>query len=148
MKNENTLHKNGPLKVEYGSIYGFTGNMIENPAIILDIPDESADDSEIVTLHKYGNTESMQKAYETMHTRYENAGCEDMVKSLTLIVFNVQTGFADYDKFSGARFSPDEICTLINYLNNSITIKQFRELFYVEEDRMHARLAELASIGF
>lgn len=148
MKNENKPHQNGPLKTEYGSIYGFNGNMIENPAIILDIPEEADDDSEIITLHKYGSAEAMQEIYKTMYARYANAGFDDMAKSLTLIEFNTLTGCADYDRFSGAKFSTDEICTFINYLNNCITIKQYKELFEGEETHIHERLAKLASFGF
>lgn len=148
MENKNKPHQNGPLKTEYGSIYGFNGNMIENPAIILDIPEETDDDSEIITLHKYGNAEDMQKIHKTMLAHYINAGFDDMAKSITLIEFNTLTGCADYDRFSGAKFSTDEICTLINYLNNSITIRQFKELFEGEEMHIHERLAKLASFGF
>lgn len=148
MENKNKPHQNGPLKTEYGSIYGFNGNMIENPAIILDIHEDADDDSEIITLHKYGNAEDMQKIHKTMLAHYINAGFDDMAKSLTLIEFNTLTGCADYDKFSGAKFSTDEICTFINYLNNSITIRQFKELFEGEETHIHERLAKLASFGF
>lgn len=148
MENKNKPHQNGPLKTEYGSIYGFSGNMIENPAIILDIPGETDDDSEIITLHKYGNAKDMQKIHKTMLANYINAGFDDMAKSLTLIEFNTLTGCTDYDRFSGAKFSTDEICTFINYLNNCITIRQFKELFEGEETHIHERLAELASFGF
>lgn len=122
--------------------------MIENPAIILNIHEDADDDSEIITLHKYGNAEDMQKIHKTMLAHYINAGFDDMAKSLTLIEFNALTGCADYDRFSGAKFSTDEICTFINYLNNSITIRQFKELFEGEEMHIHERLAKLASFGF
>lgn len=138
-------HQNGPCTVSYGSMYGYNGCMIEHPAIILDIP---KDTEEIVTLHKYGPEDKIKPLYNEMQSKYKALGFDEMAESMTLISFNILTGFADYDKMTQAKFTTDEICTLINWLNNSIYAKNFIEFTQSDKAAMHAHLAKLASIGF
>lgn len=141
---ENELHRNGPCKMQYGSIYGFKGNLIENPAVILEIPKEP---DEILTLHHYGSAESIREMYNAMHDRYIFAGLIEMTENLVMITFDTLTGFADYDRMTGANFTTDEICTLINWLCNTIYVKNFNELLESEEIA-HAKLRQLMSFGF
>lgn len=138
------LHRNGPCKVQYGSIYGFNGCMIENPAVILDI---TKDPDDILTLHRYGSADAIKSTYDNMHDRYIRAGFTEMAENLVMITFDTITGFADYDRMTGAKFTTDEICTLINWLGNAISVKSFNELF-VSEETAHAELAKLMSFGF
>lgn len=138
------LHRNGPCKVQHGSIYGFNGCMIENPAVILDI---SKDPDDILTMHRYGSADAIKDTYNTIHDRYTRAGFTEMAENLVMITFDTITGFADYDRMTGAKFTTDEICTLINWLGNAIPVKRFNELFTSEEDA-HAKLAKLMSFGF
>lgn len=141
---KNELHGNGPCNVQYGSIYGFNGNLIEYPTVILEIPKEPDD---ILTLHHYGSAESIRKIYNTMHERYIHAGFTEMIENLVMITFDTLTGFADYDRMTGAKFTTDEICTLINWLCNAIYVKNFTELLESEEIA-HAKLRQLMSFGF
>lgn len=138
------LHKNGPCKVQYGSIYSFSGNMIEQPAVILDI---SKDPTDILTVLRYGSAKDIKSTYDVMHDRYTRAGFTEMAENLTMITFDTVTGFTDYDRMTGAKFTTDEICTLINWLNNAITIKDFNALFESEETA-HKKLEQLMSFGF
>lgn len=137
-------HQNGPCTVSYGSMYGFNGSIIEHPTVILDIP---KDTEEIVTLHKYGSEDKIKPLYDEMQSKYKAHGFDEMAESLTLISFNTLTGFANYDKMTQAKFTTDEICTLINWLNNSIYVKSFIEFIQSDEAAMHKHLAQLASFG-
>lgn len=139
------LHKNGPCKVRDNSIYGFCDNLIENPAVIIDMPDN---DDDVITMHKYGSKSGITDVFNNMREKFAAIGATDMADSLQLISFNVQTGFADYDAMSQAKFTPDEICTLINWLCNAIPKKNFTELLTGNEAAMHEKLKTLAEIGF
>lgn len=137
-------HKNGPLTVQYGSIYGPSGNLIEHPAVILDVAENPGD---ILTLLRCGSAESIRGIYDGMRERYLHAGLTEMAESLVMITFDTVTGLADYDRMTGANFTTDEICTLINWLGNTIQVKDFNALLESEEIS-HAKLAQLASFGF
>lgn len=141
------LHQNGPCTVSYGSMYGFDGCMIEQPAVILDMSDKD-DSNSILTLLKYGSHERIKPLFEHMRTKYKSAGFDEIADNLTLISFNTVTGFADYDKMTNAKFTTDEICTLINWMQNVIPVKSFIELIESDETTIHERLAQLASFGF
>lgn len=137
-------HKNGPLTVQYGSIYGPSGNLIEHPAVILDVAENPGD---ILTLLRCGSAESIRGIYDVMRERYLRAGLTEMAESLVMITFDTVTGLVDYDRMTGANFTTDEICTLINWLGNTIQVKDFNALLKSEEIS-HAKLAQLASFGF
>lgn len=140
-----TMHKNGPCTVIYGGIYGFNKSMIENPAVIIAMPEN---DDDIVTLHKYGPADRLSGIYDDMRKKYKAAGFNDMADALVLINFNTLSGFADYDKTTGAELTSDETCTLMNYLNNSITLKTYKTLTALNESELHAKIKELAEYGF
>lgn len=140
----NYTHKCGPLVTEYGSLYSSNGCMIENPAIIINVPEE---DDNIVTLLKYGSFDNIRKKYTDMCNTYKNNGFQEFMDNLKIMEFNTLTSFSEYDKITGANFTTDEICTLINWLNNHISVKSFKKLFSSEEN-MHKTLSELATLGF
>lgn len=141
---DNYTHKCGPLVTKYGSLYSSNGCMIENPAIIINVPEK---DDDIVTLLKYGSADSIRKKYMDMCNSYKNNGFQEFMDNLKIMEFNTLTSFNEYDKITGANFTTDEICTLINWLNNHISLKSFNELFSSEEN-MHKTLSELAALGF
>lgn len=141
---DNYTHKYGPLITKYGSLYSLNGCMIENPAIIINVPEE---DDDIVTLLKYGSSDNIRKKYTDMCNSYKNNGFQEFMDDLKIMEFNTLTSFSEYDKITGANFTTDEICTLINWLNNHISVKSFKELFSSEEN-MHKTLSELATLGF
>ena len=137
-------HQHGPCMVQYGSIYDMEGLMVEKPAVILDI---SEDPEDILHMLGYGSAENIRKKYDTMREKYIAAGFPKMAETLVIIRFDTLTGFADYDRMTDAKFTTDEICTLINWLCNSIYVKDFNN-FLVSEDAAHNKLAQLASFGF
>lgn len=141
---DNYTHKCGPLVTEYGSLYSSNGCMIENPAIIINVPEE---DDDIVTLLKYGSSDNIRKKYTDMCNAYKNNGFQEFMDNLKIMEFNTLTSFSEYDKITGANFTTDEICTLINWLNNHISVKSFKKLFSSEEN-MHKILSELATLEF
>lgn len=141
-----TPHENGPCKVSYGSIYGYSGCMIEQPiSIIIDIPE---DENDVITVHKYGTQSQLQPTYDRIQSQYRKNGFDNIADNLVLITFNAISGFADYDKMTNAKFTTDEICTIINWLNNTIYAKSFHAFTQLDEPAMHARLRELAEFGF
>ena len=78
-------HKNGPLTVQYGSIYGPSGNLIEHPAVILDVAENPGD---ILTLLRCGSAESIRGIYDVMRERYLRAGLTEMAESLVTVSGN------------------------------------------------------------
>lgn len=140
------LRENGPCTVSYGNIYGFDGCMIENPTVILDIDKENPDN--IVTLIKYGNEIDIKSYYDNMIDKYKKSGFEYMTDNLILITFKMKTGFLYYDKMVNAKFNSDEICTLLNWLNNHIHVKSFLQFVNADENTMHEKLSTLADLGF
>lgn len=139
-------HQNGPCTVSYGSIYGITGTTIEDPAVIVDMSDD--DDDAILTLIKYGSKKMIDDVYNKMHETYVKAGFHEMADNLTVLSFTVISGFPDYDKIFNARFTSDEICTLINWMNNCIPMKHFKTFLGMNETEMHDHLKHLEEIGF
>lgn len=137
-------HRNGPCTVSYGSMYGFNGCMIENPSVLLDVDME--DDR--VVLVKYGPKDGIKEYFDNMVQRYKANGFDNLVDSLRFISFNTLTGFPEYDEMTKAKFTTDEICTMINWLNNHISAHQLNDLFTADESTMHERLKQLAEIGF
>ena len=119
---DNNIHERGPLVTKYGSLYSLNGHMIESPAIIIDIPEE---DDDIVTLLKYGSADNVRKKYMDMCNSYKNNSFQEFMDNLKIMEFNTLTSFNEYDKITGANFTTDEICTLINWLNNHISAKSF-----------------------
>lgn len=141
------LHQNGPCRVFQGNMYGFNGYIIEHPSVILDMSDKDKPDG-ILILLKYGSDEHIKPLFEDMREKYKSAGLNKIADNLTFISFNTVTGFANYDRINNAKFTIDEICTLINWMQNAISAKSFIELIESDETTIHERLAQLASFGF
>lgn len=66
--------------VDCGSIYDMNGNVVENPAILLD------KDSGCV--HGCGDIEIVSAKFERMASAYDQAGMRDMAESLLLLDFS------------------------------------------------------------
>jgi hypothetical protein len=136
------LHKNGPCTVIDGSLYDFNLNIVENLSVIIDVS------GEVLTLLKYGEKEMVSEYYQLMIDRYTEVRLYDMIAGIQFISFDVETGFCDYDKMTKAKFTVDELCTLLNWMHNSISTKQFIELINSNEDFIHKKLKELSELGF
>lgn len=135
-------HENGPCSVQYSSIYNFRMIEIDDPAILIDTSGDT------VILLKYGNKDMVMDYYDTVTDKYAAIGMNEFCSGMHVIVFNVKSGFAHYDDVTKAKFTVDEACTLINWLNNHILTSQLTELLESDESTIHGKLHELAEIGF
>lgn len=138
-------HQNGPLTIVDDIIMDVFGNIINEPAVIADIdPTPGA----MLTLLKFGDKSRVEKHYLASQAHFAAKGLSELFKYHNLLVFHPVTGFADYDNAQHAVFTKDEICTLINWMNNSIYVKQYEELIYMSVDEAKEKLADLAACGF
>ena len=120
------------LKVEYGSIYLKDSPVfIDNMCIIVD--------KDTGSIMKYGDAESsdIKQYYETMCKKYRDAGFSDIADALILI---------EFDRYNGI-LSIEEICTIVNYGMNCHS-ERCLELFDLEADELHKRIAELQGFGY
>lgn len=117
---------------------------LDTPAVIIDKP-ENEDD--YVTFHKVGSVGNIREIYDDMCKKFNAAGFKDMADSLMMFTFNVKSSWSQCtDKHT--IFSADEVCTIINWLQNSISVGDLNKFLALNEDGMHKRVAELASYGF
>lgn len=63
-----------------GSIYDMNGNIIENPALLIDKSDGC--------VHGYGDTKNITAKFVNMAAAYSNAGLKDMADDLLLMDFS------------------------------------------------------------
>lgn len=120
------------LKVIYGSITNDDNSfLIDNMGIIVD--------KSVGSILKYGdvNTSNILSYYQTMITKYKEAGFDDMADDLIFISF---------DRYNG-RISIEEICTIVNYGMNCHS-ERFLELFNLEENALHERVKQLQNYGY
>lgn len=126
-------HENGPWSLENGMfINAYVSDACTNdPAVYIDMEDG--------TLLKSGDA-SMVKDYAGLHTsELLRNGFSDMAKGLTVI---------EFDRYPSAKLTADEICTLMNYLQNSLGAEKVQALFQMEEEKLKEKLKALYEIGF
>lgn len=141
----NEKHEHGPLKMDGDTIIDIFGNIIDTPAVVIDLCDEP---NALATMHAYGSEDKVTFRYQTMCGAFHTIGAHDMENDLRMITFHAVTGFPDYDKSQNAIFTKDEICTVINWLHNVIPVKQFKELMTMPIEQARQKLANLAACGF
>lgn len=122
-------HENGPFKELDGSVYcELIGTIIEHPAVLVDL--------ETGTVLK-NTDEDIVKAYFA-------AFCSEMLKIDPKSVYNYKV--IVFDKYKN--LSVDEICTLMNYMRNSIGPEKMRELLSMKPENLKGKLSRLAEIGW
>jgi hypothetical protein len=133
-------HEHGLITVYNGSI------MSKNPmkiydeiAIIIDV--------EIGCLLKLGDPSQVKEYYNTIISRYKTIN-PDYGKSLIYIEFNAKIGNTEIDHYFKSELSKDEICTLINYFQNSIGTERMNQILAMNANSLHLELKKLADIGF
>lgn len=126
------LHENGPWYVDNGLFVNTYSNACTNdPAVYID--------TEAGTLLKTGDA-NMVKMYAATHIdRLTKAGFTDMTKELIVIEFN---------RYPDAKLDADEICTIMNYLNNCLNPEQVYEILHMNEPQLKEKIAALQKIGF
>ena len=122
--NENNSHSIGPCIVKNGILYDYFEQPIKDPTVLLDVGGNT------VVLLKYG-TKYMESDL------FFKLGFDEIDK-FKLISFNVS---------SDAKYTVDEICTFINWANNTIYVKDLA-ICISSEEQMHKKLSELMEIGF
>ena len=132
---ESKLHSNGPYYTHDGSIYNpFVPQFVmnENASILIDI--------ETGTLLKVGERKIIEPYYLTMCQKCHKIGYTTMTNALQIITFNVKSEPYDFDI--------DDICTIINWFNNSIGEQMKKFLNNNDQNEIKATIKRLQSLGF
>ncbi len=127
MKNV-TPHMNGSYTTDTGSIINrHTGCIIEEPAILLD--------TETGTALKAGEAEYVTRYLSKAYDAYKRVGSNPSY--LQIITF---------DKYK--HLTIDQICALLNYLQNHLEEKQVSNLLSMNKNDLIAKLNKLYEIGW
>ena len=123
-------HENGIFTVEDGSIFcKMTNTIIENPAIMIDM--------ETGGVLKNGDVSIVAPYFHTFCERHKKMGMEEELKWFKVITF---------EKYGA--FSADELCTLMNYMRNSIGPEKMAALLNMDEKDLKEKLQKLSEIGW
>lgn len=135
--NKNNSHSIGPCIVKNGILYDYFEQPIKDPTVLLDVGGNT------VVLLKYGTKDKVKNYYKNMLEKYMKSDLFfklglDKIDKFKLISFNVS---------SDAKYTVDEICTFINWVNNTIYVKDLA-ICISSEEQMHKKLNELMEISF
>lgn len=132
------MHENGPYTVNEGSMIHINGyNLIDYPSILID--------TDTGTVLKSGRYDVVYPAYQRVCTAYQKL--PELLSSIKLITFNAKYPEFDYSP-EGHNFDIDEICTIMNYMNNCIGEDKMNELFTMSLQDLQEKIKTLQSIGF
>ena len=124
------MHNTGFLTVKDNKLCMYDAVIpIEHPAIILDTSSG--------TLLKVGDIKWVKDYYEKACGRLRIVN-KDMAESLALLEF----------EYSNSNLNVDELCTMINYFNNSIGPDSLKKFFLLTEEETHQKLRSLMEAGF
>lgn len=104
-------------------------------------------DTAVGSFHKVGDPSWVKDYYNVMVSRLGGID-QKLAKSITYIEFNPKTGDNNVDEYLNAKLSKDEICTFINYLQNSIGEERMNEILSMDEPKLHMELEKLNKLGF
>ena len=124
------MHEQCNYYVQCGSIYSRCNQSImldEDVTVILDI--------DVGTLIKVGKKDWVENYFNEMCRSYMDVGCQSIVDGLKLMTFD-------------AKFDIDEICTIINWFNNSIGGERMRWFLSLSFDDVKSEIKRLQNIGF
>ena len=126
------MHENGPWKNEDGLLINqYTDGCVNayDMAVLVDLDTGS--------VLKHGDETMCTKYMATYTTRISKLFPED-IPNLVLVKFN------DY-----RNLTPDEVCTFVNYLNNSIGPEKMEQMLHPESlEALKTKLQSLNSVGF
>lgn len=124
------MHDTGFLTVKDNKLCFCDSSIaIEHPAIILDTSSG--------TLLKVGDIKWVKDYYEKACGRLRIVN-KDIADSLALLEF----------EYLNSNLSIDELCTMINYFNNSVGPDSFKKFFLLTEEETHQKLRSLMEAGF
>lgn len=122
-------HENGPFEEIDGSVYcKLTGTILEHPAILVDLETGTV----------------LKNADEDIVKAYFGTFCSEILKIEPKSVYNYKV--IVFDKYRN--LSVDEICTLMNYMRNSIGPEKMRELLSMRPEHLKEKLNKLVEIGW
>lgn len=127
------MHERGFLKVYEGMLLNEEyGVYMNEPCLIID--------RETGSLLKMGDelTSNIKKYYDTMISQYFELG---------IGVDKSDIVFIKLDRYNGV-LDIDEICTLINYMYNSIGKERMNALLEMDDSSLKVKIKELQDIGF
>lgn len=123
-------HENGTFYTEGGSIISrISGKIIEEPSTLLDISTG--------TVLKHGETSNTAKWLEKARRAYRDSGFPENANAMHLITYN---------KYG--TLSLDQICTMMNFLPNTLGAERVRELLQMEEEKLKSELTYLYTLGW
>ena len=129
------MHERGRLKTWEGMVVSNNKNTeiyMNNPVVILD--------KDTGTLIKMGDslTSGIKNYYDKMISKYRDSGMISMCDSMV---------YLEFDRYNGI-LNIDDICTLINYMNNSIGAEKMNKLLSLDEGSLKLEVQRLQDIGF
>lgn len=148
--NKNNSHSIGPCIVKNGTLYDYFRQPIKEPTVLLDIGENT------VVLLKYGTKDKVKNYYKNMLSKYMKSDLLnklgfDKIDKIKLILFNEskidKIKLISFDESQNAKYTVDEICAFINWVNNTIYTKDLA-ICISSEEQMHKKLNELMEIGF
>ena len=123
-------HNNGPWYIEHGAACNrYSNACTNNPAILVD--------TETGVVLKSGDKFMVQNYMLQAVSQYLNNDLVSMAQALTVITF---------DRYHTLNI--DEICTLMNYMQNSIGPRKMNELLTMDETALKAEIKRLTLYGF
>lgn len=129
MSNTNP-HNNGPWYVEHNAICNRHSNACtNNPAVLID--------TECGIVLKSGDKSMIQNYMHTAASEYLDKKMVSIAQTLTVI---------NFDQYRTLNI--DEICTLMNYMQNSIGPRKMNELLTMSETALKAEIKRLTQYGF
>lgn len=96
-------------------------------------------DTETGTLLKVGNPDGINDYFNKAIKKYHDAGLSYCCEGWKCIVF---------DRYHYAFLDIDGICTLVNYMMNSLGPEKMNELLLMSETELKEKIEILQSIGF
>ncbi len=136
------MHENGHYYVENGSIYSRINGafMIDEDATILL-------DTECGTLLKIGQKQSVTDYFNTMVTKYLEAGFADIANGLKLITFQIKYEELGFEP-DGYNLNIDEVCTLINWFNNCVGAERMKWFLSLDLEQIKEHIKKLTAFDF
>lgn len=130
-------HSMGPCVVKNGILYDYFKQPIKDPTVLLDIGENT------VVLLKYGTKDKVKNYYKNMLSKYMKS---DLLDKLGFDKID-KIKLISFDESQNVKYTVDEICTFINWVNNTIYTKDLA-ICISSEEQMHKKLNELMEIGF
>lgn len=123
-------HQNGPWHIENGMFVNKYGTCTNEPGIYLDL--------ETGTILKCGDAKAVRQ--------YAKTHLDSLLENLPDETPNML--FVEFDRYPGMKLNDDEVCTVMNYMQNCIGPERMDEILHMDENTLKSELRKLYEIGF